>query len=241
LKIFLLAILLLLSSRLFSQSLQDSQPNLTKTKTEFIKPFIAPVLLTAGGLLTLRECGFMNKFDLQKSIHYELGSLHTQADDYLQFVPLAATYMLMFSGVQGNNDLINTSLMVMKAEALSMALVYGLKYSTAMMRPDSSNRLSFPSGHTAFAFTAATILHREYGERSIWYSIGGYTTATAVALMRVWQDRHWVPDVLVSSAIGIASANLICLTHHNRQFGKQKNKQAQLLISPSSFLLTVSF
>ena len=48
------------------------------------------------------------------------------------------------------------------------------------MRPDGSTANSWPSGHTATSFVGATILHKEYGlTRSPWYSIAGYSLATA--------------------------------------------------------------
>ena len=58
------------------------------------------------------------------------------------------------------------------------AVVNGLKYSINRTRPNGHNA-SFPSGHTATAFTGATLLAHEYGCRSIWIPIAGYTAATA--------------------------------------------------------------
>ena len=50
--------------------------------------------------------------------------------------------------------------------ALMATAVNSLKYSCKVMRPDGSTRNSFPSGHTATAFMAATMLHKEYGHLS---------------------------------------------------------------------------
>ena len=67
----------------------------------------------------------------------------------------------------------------------------------------------FLSGHTAFAFAAATILHKEYGQtRSPLYSIAGYSLATITGVGRVLNNRHWVSDVLVGAGIGIVSTDL---------------------------------
>jgi len=70
------------------------------------------------------------------------------------------------------------------------AIVFTLKNTTNVQRPDGSSYNSFPSGHTARAFVAATFLHKEYGSKSIWYSIGGYTMATAIETFRVLNNRH---------------------------------------------------
>lgn len=70
-------------------------------------------------------------------------------------------------------------------------LVETMKYSVRELRPDGSTNNSFPSGHTATAFSAATILHKEYGmTRSPWYSIAGYMLTTATGCMRVFNNRH---------------------------------------------------
>ena len=54
---------------------------------------------------------------------------------------------------------------------------------------------------------------------SIWYAIGGYTTATAVGALRIL-NKHWLPDVLAGAGIGILSTNLVYLTHQHR-WGKK--------------------
>ena len=86
--------------------------------------------------------------------------------------------------------------------------VNSLKYSCRVMRPDGSSRNSFPSGHTATAFMAATMLHKEYGHRSPWYSIGGYTVATITGVTRQLNNRHWMSDIMVGAGIGILATEL---------------------------------
>ena len=56
---------------------------------------------------------------------------------------------------------------------------------------------------------AATMLHKEYGTtRSPWYSIGGYTVATATAVSRMLNNKHWLSDVMVGAGIGILSTEV---------------------------------
>lgn len=98
------------------------------------------------------------------------------------------------------------------SDAFSVALMAGavnsLKYTCRMPRPDGSNNKSFPSGHTATAFMAATMLHKEYGGRSPWYSIAGYSMATVTGVSRMLNNKHWLSDVLVGAGIGILSVEL---------------------------------
>ena len=65
--------------------------------------------------------------------------------------------------------------------------------------------LSFPSGHTATAFAGAELVRAEYG----WgYGIAAYTVATGVAFMRLYNNRHWLNDVLAGAGVGIVSAQI---------------------------------
>lgn len=91
--------------------------------------------------------------------------------------------------------------------AIRDRVVNGMKYSIGRTRPNGAEG-SFPSGHTATAFMGATLLAHEYGHKSVWIPIAGYTVATATGVMRILNNRHYASDVLVGAAIGILSAEL---------------------------------
>ena len=88
------------------------------------------------------------------------------------------------------------------------SVVFSLKQTTHVMRHDGSNDHSFPSGHTATAFMTATMLAKEYGHKSPWIGIGAYSVATAMGLMRMANNKHWLSDVLTGAGIGILSTEL---------------------------------
>ncbi|MCQ2096310.1 MAG: phosphatase PAP2 family protein [Bacteroidaceae bacterium] len=130
-------------------------------------------------------------------------------DDWLQHGPLALTFGLKFAGVEGRSDWKRYLVSGVLSYATMGAIVNGIKYSAKEMRPDGSTANSFPSGHTATAFVAATILHKEYGlTRSPWYSVGGYAAATTTGVMRSLNNRHWISDILVGAGIGILATDL---------------------------------
>ena len=81
------------------------------------------------------------------------------------------------------------------------ASVFALKNITKVERPDGSSNNSFPSGHTATAFAGAECMYREYKDQSIWYGIEGYAVATATGLFRMYNDRHWLTDVVAGAGI----------------------------------------
>ena len=136
-------------------------------------------------------------------------NFHNEIDNYTQYVPLALTIGLHLGGVEGRSDWPRFWASAAMSSAIMAGLVNGIKYTASEMRPDGSTRNSWPSGHTATAFLAATILHKEYGlTRSPWYSAGAYTLATATGVMRVLNNRHWISDVLSGAGIGILSVEL---------------------------------
>lgn len=136
-------------------------------------------------------------------------NFHSEIDNYTQFSGIALTAGLKMAGVEGRSSWPRLAASSLASYAVMAAFVNGIKYTASEMRPDGSTRNSWPSGHTATAFVGATILHKEYGlTRSPWYSIGGYTVATATGVMRVLNNRHWISDVLSGASIGILSTEL---------------------------------
>jgi len=91
---------------------------------------------------------------------------------------------------------------LIKTGVVSRVAVEGLKYAVDKDRPDDSGDDSFPSGHTADSFAAATFIQQRYG----WtWGIPAYIGATFVGYSRVESDKHYVEDVLAGAAIGIIS------------------------------------
>ncbi len=133
----------------------------------------------------------------------------TSIDNYTQFAPYMLAGGLKLAGVKGRSDWPRFVVSTILSNAVMATAVNATKYSVKEMRPDNSTRNSFPSGHTATAFVAATVLHKEYGlTRSPWYSVGGYAVATATGVMRVLNNRHWISDVMAGAGIGIMSTEL---------------------------------
>jgi membrane-associated phospholipid phosphatase len=81
------------------------------------------------------------------------------------------------------------------ANSLTLAVVQITKNLVKEERPDGSNNLSFPSGHTAIAFTNATLL-QEYKDSNLWYASSGFVFATATAILRIANNKHYSSDVL---------------------------------------------
>ncbi len=217
-KKILFALLVMISFRSFSQELDT-----IKYKHPVLRKVAAPITLITLGLLTLDEDEFIDRFHILEEKNENAAFYNMHIDDFLQYAPAVAVYGLNISGVKGKNSVIEETFLLLKSELLMSAVVYTLKTTTDVPRPDNSTYNSFPSGHTAQAFVAATFLHKEYGHKSIWYSIGGYSIATTVGVMRVMGNRHWLSDVFVGAGIGILSTELVYATHQYK-WSKRKVK-----------------
>lgn len=133
---------------------------------------------------------------------------HYTYDDWLQYSPAALMVGLKAAGYESRSSWGR----MLASDAVSAGImaiaVNGVKYSVGRLRPDGSRHNSFPSGHTATAFMTATMLHMEYGWRSPWFSIGGYSAAALTGVSRIMNNRHWMTDVMAGAAIGIGSVHL---------------------------------
>ncbi|MDE6151354.1 MAG: phosphatase PAP2 family protein [Prevotella sp.] len=132
-----------------------------------------------------------------------------EAENYMRFAPYALIAGLKVAGYEGRSDWPRLATSALASNVIMAATVSMAKRAFHETRPDNSDRHSFPSGHAATAFAAATVLHKEYGlTRSPWFSVGGYAVATGTSVLRVAHNRHWVSDVVAGAGIGILSAEL---------------------------------
>ncbi len=140
------------------------------------------------------------------------------ADDYIQYLPAVSTMLLNLlpryrSGWQDKLLLLSTAVLA------ETAIVNITKYSVGSLRPDNSNRSSFPSGHTATAFMGAELVRMEYGP---WWGTAAYLTAAGVGFLRMYNNRHWSNDVLAGAGAGILCARIAywLLPWEQKQLGK---------------------
>ena len=117
------------------------------------KQFVAPVALIVTGALLLNTK--LND-DLQTNANRFFGeNFHTSTDNYLPFVPVAQIYLGKSFGFKTKNDFKQQTINIVIANAISVSATEIVKRAVGNERPDQSDNLSFPSGHTAIAFTNA--------------------------------------------------------------------------------------
>jgi len=132
-----------------------------------------------------------------------LPSFKDGTDNYLQVAPVFVLYGMKAAGVKSRSNLGRMVVSQAATVAFMFPLTRGMKSVFKVMRPDSSRKNSFPSGHTTTAFMTATMLHKEYGYISPWITVGSYTCAATTGLMRMANNRHWYSDVLCGAGIGM--------------------------------------
>jgi len=156
-------------------------------------------------------------------------------DDYSRFVPLLSVYGLNAAGIKGKNNLKNRTVIIATSCIIMGSMNIGLKSITKIERPDGSTRNSFPSGHTATAFMGAEFLWQEYKDVSVWYGITGYVVATGTGFLRIYNNRHWLTDVVAGAGIGILSTKIAYWMNpfiSNKLFKTHKNQQVNAILCP---------
>ncbi|WP_278551226.1 phosphatase PAP2 family protein [Elizabethkingia bruuniana] len=178
-------------------------PLLNFFQKEWVKTSIAPTILFIASTAIWGQ-----KKQIREDRNRYLPNFKIPYDDYLQYTPALTVYSLKLTGVKGRNNIGRASLSYATSLAIMAILVNSIKYTARVERPDGSRRNSFPSGHTAMAFTNAVFLDKEYGLVNPAYSIAGYSAATFTGLGRALNNRHWFPDILAGAGIGIISTEL---------------------------------
>ena len=103
---------------------------------------------------------------------------------------------------------------LLRANLLTQAFTYGIKYAVRRDRP-TGECCAFPSGHASVTFATAAVLERHFGYRASWpmFLIAGYVSAS-----RLTDNRHFLSDVLFGSALGMASGWTVVGRHGRENF-----------------------
>ena len=125
------------------------------------------------------------------------------------------TAMGIYALIQKDEPLLKDAIYIGTSVIEAVGITYGLKYAFDRQRPyvkypdkihpiDAEDSPSFPSGHTAAAFSLATSLSITYPK---WYVIAPSAVwACGVGLARINQGVHYPSDVLTGAAIGVGCA-----------------------------------
>jgi hypothetical protein len=173
------------------------------------KSYILPLALTSYGLIALENDGLKSlNISIKDKIVENHPGFKTSIDNYLQFSPAVATFALKLSGVQGEHNTWQSARLYLTSTILMAGSVYLLKNATQVVRPDGTSHSSFPSGHTATAFAGAEFMHQEFKYSNPILSYTGYLAASATGVLRMYNNRHYLSDVVTGAGIGILTTKL---------------------------------
>lgn len=227
--------LLFLSLNGFSQQLFKSDSLGQKPRSEYgftIKNTIIPVSLIAYGVVGLDNPNLKRWNTGVRSEVLEHINTKYRADDYFQYVPGLAVYILDDAGLKAKHSFWDRTAILTGSFVLQTAVVQTLKYTTKVMRPDSSAANSFPSGHTTLAFSGAEFLWQEYKNHTIWIGLAGYAVAGTIGFARVINNKHWITDVFAGAGIGILSTKLSYYTYERIKLRKGRGSQMHAVLLP---------
>lgn len=131
-----------------------------------------------------------------------LGSLSKFGDLAGQLVPNTLYFVgQMIAGYSGDELGYSRAIGMFKASAYSSAVTTTLKYAIREPRPgNTTERNSFPSGHTTSAFAFAGYVYQEHGWQ---WGVPALGLASFVGVSRINDNRHYLHDVLSGMTIGL--------------------------------------
>lgn len=220
---------LLFSLQIFAQQPEKASIDTTRIekKLDFkYQQLIIPTAFIGYGIFGL-ESGQIKGFnrDISEEVTEDIDE-KTSIDDFSQYAPIAAVYGLSALGVKAKNSYKDRTI-ILATSYLLMGLTVGtFKKTASVERPDKSGLNSFPSGHTATAFMGAELMYQEYKDASVWYGVSGFVVAAGTGAFRMYNNKHWLSDVVAGAGIGIlsAKAGYWLYPYTSRLFTKNKSK-----------------
>jgi membrane-associated phospholipid phosphatase len=160
-----------------------------------LAPFLVSAGVTGGGAFF--DNNVQNYFAPKRRAQW-LGDSGDQLGQAYVIGPMAA--VLFGAGRLASNQRFRDATYDI-AQVTLVAVTYTtiLKYATHRPRPDGSDKLSFPSGHTSNAFAWATVGAHYYGWR---LAVPGYLLAGLIGVSRMEIRAHHLSDVLAGAGIG---------------------------------------
>ena len=187
-----------------------------------VRRVILPTTLIASGVL-------INNSQLEKDFKTNLrnkvgNNFEFRIDNYIQYAPISEMYLADLLDIKAKHYWFNQTKYLLISNIITSGITHGLKRLTRKTRPNGSY-YSFPSGHTTFAFTNATVLFNEFYQTSPLLAYSGYAFAATTGAFRMINNKHWLSDVLVGAGIGIVVTNLVYYFEPLRNFNPFKKSK----------------
>lgn len=134
------------------------------------------------------------------------------------YVLAPAIGALFLTGLHSDNTRFKSfSYALAQGYVLDLGITQGLKEATGRPRPDGSNSMSFPSGHSTDGFMIATVVDQFYGHKA---GFAAYGLASLLAASRLKSNVHWLSDVTAGATIGYIIGRTVSRNIGGLQFSK---------------------
>lgn len=186
--------------------------------------FLTAVMLTSAGALSLVD------EDVRHNVRSHQSNGLDFLSDGLDLIGHPATGLGVAASLLGygwwrdDPELAETGRLSLQAVVLADLTTLMVKGGVGRLRPDEhddaasfrpfsfeNDRESLPSGHTASSFALAAVLSRRSQSPSAPFLY--YGLASLVALSRVYDDEHWMSDILTGALVGELSGRLVMANH----------------------------
>lgn len=133
---------------------------------------------------------------------------------------LVVTGMFTYGMLAKKDRSVSTALLALESFALASLVTRIPKTLLGRERPDNwrgdgpytfngpFHGTSFPSGHTTASFAVASVLATQYRD-SKWIPAAAYSVAALAGISRIYDNRHWLTDVIGGAVVGTLVGNLV--------------------------------
>lgn len=211
------------------------------SRKQFSRSLIVPIILIGTGTTVMMT---NDKIYLDEKVREAIrGTGRLSVDDYLIYVPLVTDVGLSLGGVRSRHGAQDKVIIYLLATSFNALLVYPAKRLIGRERPDKSNLVSFPSGHSSNAFVGATYFWNEYQDVHPVLAGAAFANAMVTGILRIYNDKHWASDVICGAGVGMLSAHLANWLYPEVKKILPKSKKIDIKPVPSTngFGLVLSF
>jgi len=133
---------------------------------------------------------------------------------------IAISGILTYGVLAKDKKYVSTALMALESFALASLVTRVPKTLAGRERPDNwqgngpftfngpFHGVSFPSGHTTASFAVASVIATQFRD-SKWIPVAAYSVAGLAGLSRIYDNKHWLSDVVAGATIGTLVGNLV--------------------------------
>lgn len=199
-------------------------------RDEDSKKILAYGSLGVAFLLATKEAT-VDKVQNDLSKHKPFGEYSKYGDYMGQLVPniIYLSSMYIHGRITSSAKSYERAMLMVKTTFYAGLTTNILKYTIREKRPNGGDNLSFPSGHSATAFSFASVVALEHGA---FYGSMAYALASFVGASRINDNMHHLHDVVAGATIGMAYG----YAFHNKNKEKQNLTLVPMPLDDGAYL-----